>query len=136
MSENKKPRLAEVLGVEVGEKFDMYNDECNPYFVDEDGYLHDCDNDKLYLVPCEIINNLDLIKRRPRWTEQEVEDAKALKRLLSKDDIVCVSRSTDGAAVYVIRLELYCDEELDKDTFPSLRSGETVALSDIIGGNE
>lgn len=146
MSENKKPRLAEVLGVEVGEKFKIKGyfdgefpfDEVVMFQLLEDG-TYKTTPPRYKGSTAALLQSIDHPERvihMSRWTEQEVEDAKALKRLLSKDDIVCVSRSTDGAAVYVIRLELYCGEELDKDTFPSLRSGETVALSDIIGGND
>lgn len=39
MSENKKPRLAEVLGIEVEEKFNIRGHYYNPYFVDNEGVL-------------------------------------------------------------------------------------------------
>lgn len=137
MSENKKPRLAEILGVEVGEKFDMENDEYNPYFVDEDGYLHDCENDKLYNVPCEIINNPDLIKRRPRWTEQDVQDAKTFRRMWPDGKIEFGRWLSGRCGLIHIQGSLYgCLDLGEVDLFPSVKPGQTVKLDDIIGGTE
>lgn len=133
MSENKKPRLAEVLGVEIGEKFDIYNDDYyNPYFVDADGYLRDCENDKLYNVPCEIINNPDLIERRPRWTEQEVEDAKAILRMLPTAKHITYY-GKDDMCIYD---DDNCLLTLPEGLFPSLGRGKSVDIADIIVGNE
>lgn len=133
MSENKKPRMAEVLGVEVGEKFDMYNDEYNPYFVDEDGYLHDCENDKLYNVPCEIINNPDLIKRRPRWTQDEIKAARLLSCFRRPSEVM-IGKNEYGVIWW--REGDKAEGCLPGYLFPSLEAKNAVKLLDIIGGNE
>ncbi len=39
MSENKKPRLAEALGVEMGEKFIFLGETFGPYSISENGEL-------------------------------------------------------------------------------------------------
>lgn len=133
--EPKKPRLAKILGVEVGERFDIYNHDYNPYFVDEDGYLHDCENDKLYNILCEIINNPDLIKRQPRWTEQEIQDAKAIRRLMSEYTHI-KREKPDWGENLLLESEDVESYALSPELFPSIRVGETVDILDIIGGNE
>lgn len=138
MSENKKPRLAEVLGVEVGEKFDIVNDCYSPYFVDADGKLFDCDNDERYSsLLNDIINHPELIKRRPRWTEQEVQDAKTFRRMWPEGEIE-FDRWPDGRCCLTqIQGSLHgCLRLGEVDLFPSVKPGQTVKLADIIGGNE
>lgn len=104
MSEEKKPRLAEVLGVEVGEKFRIAD-----YPVDY-GDVAVCTDGKVRRVrsnpPLEhgdkiganalyhIINHPENIKRCPRWTEQEVEIAKAIKLLAPAMD--CIERISEN----------------------------------------
>lgn len=131
MSENKKPRLAELLGVEVGEIFEISHKYSGPFYVDEQGWLRDADGDLQSLFVVEIINHPELIKRRPRWTGQEVEDAKAIKRLMPR--YTYIGRNDD---------ELWLENRYGEtdilafELFPSLKPGQTVMLADIIGGNE
>ena len=73
-----KPRICEVLGVEPEEKFDAgsYKDAYADLYGTirtNIGTLMDADR------VCEIINHPDRIIRKPHWTEQEVERAKAIK---------------------------------------------------------
>ena len=68
---------------------------------------------------------------KPRWTEQEVEDARAVKRLLEAD---LVSRAAYGNGLVAIKSDWSVSIVLSRDCFPSLRPGETVTLDDIIGG--
>lgn len=148
MSENKKPRLAEVLGVEVGEKFRIAD-----YPVDY-GDVAVCTDGKVRRVrsnpPLEhgdkiganalyhIINHPELIKRGPRWTEQEVEDANNIIRMFGEDNFTYVTKDENG---WPILSDGYEDcatftVGLEKIIFPSLKPGQTVKLDDIIGGNE
>lgn len=77
-----------------------------------------------------IINHPDRIIRKPRWTEQEVERAKAIKmiypnayRLESSDVFVQVWGKEEILLAHV-----------EVDLFPSLRPGQPVELDEIIGG--
>jgi hypothetical protein len=67
----------------------------------------------------------------PWFTEQEVEDAKTLMRMHPHYDSI---RRRDGLSVALI-----CNGDIrghiDGAMFPSVEVGETVKLSDIIGGN-
>ena len=87
-----KPRICEVLGVEVDEEFtyDFGENQVNrgTFKIGADGNRYykagadpwnSCYNEEDLLV---IINHPDRIIRKPRFTEQEVEDAKKIKYLL------------------------------------------------------
>lgn len=132
MSENKKPRLAEVLGVEVGERFNISG--CySEYYINSYGEIC-CKNVAGYWsVLAQAINDPELIKRRLRWAEQEVKDAKAIRRILpeARD----IDRITETMTI-VRDMDGFCLLTLQKDMFPNVKEGQTVKLADIIGGNE
>ena len=85
-----KPRIAQVLGVEVDEEF-TYDFGANQ--VNRGTFKIGADGKRYYKTgdlwsPCYneddlavIINHPDRIIRKHRWTEQEVERAKAIKVL-------------------------------------------------------
>ena len=130
-----KPRICEVLGVEVGERFDVKSEIVSLYtdaYISEDGIartktITPIDSMRL----CEIINGELKIIRKPRWTEQEVERAKAIKLIYPNAEklelIPCAIRVyTDiGAIAY-----------LHTDLFPSMKNGQISTLDEIIGGAE
>jgi hypothetical protein len=69
------------------------------------------------------------LEEKPRWTEQEVERAQAVKVLWPCARAVVKAES---GAISVVGAPM----ELSVDHFPSLRPGDTVTLNDIIGGAE
>lgn len=139
-----KPRIAQVLGVEVGEEF-TYDFGANQ--VNRGAFKIGADGKRYYKTgdlwnPCYneddldvIINHPDRIIRKPRWTEQEVERAKAIKVLypvvktLAYVDIV-------GQTFYMYDDEDNYKGSLDNldETFPTLRSIRRATLDEIIGG--
>ena len=136
-----KPRICEVLGVEVGERFDVKSEIVSLYtdaYISEDGIartktITPIDSMRL----CEIINGELKIIRKPRWTEQEVEDAKTLCRMWPGGKIE-FKRYEDGRCAMVhIQGSLHgCLDLGQVDLFPSLRPGQSVTLDEIIGGAE
>ena len=127
-----KPRICEVLGVEVGERFELDNTGII-LLVNEDGLLHiglshgahkETDMNVNYLV--KAINNPDRIIRKSRFTEQEVERAKNLLEVVGPAELRkvadMVTMKVDGKIIY-----------LRKDAFPSLKNEMTVTLDEIIG---
>lgn len=147
MSEEKKPRLAEILNVEVGEKFKIKGyfdggfpfDEIIVFQLLEDGTYTTTpamfQGSAVALL--QSINHPERIIHMSRWTEQEVEDAKNIIRMFGEDRYPYVIKTMDGLpylsddleslAMYTINLE--------PEIFPSLKPGRTVKLTDIIGGN-
>lgn len=135
-----KPRIAQVLGVEVGEEF-TYDFGANQ--VNRGAFKIGADGKRYYKTgdlwnPCYneddlavIINHPDRIIRKPRWTEQEVERAKAIKMLYSEAESI----EMYGFGVRVFNRTVII-VTLDPSLFPSLRPNETVTLDEIIGGAE
>lgn len=124
-----KPRICEVLGVDVDEVFTIETPVRKSTYcrIDEEGKIYNTCIETL----CYAINHTDRIIRKPRWTEQEVEDARAVKRLLEVDS---VSRAAYGNGLFAVKNDWSVSIVLSRDCFPSLRPGETVTLDEIIGG--
>ena len=87
-----KPRICEVLRVEVNQSFqfnDFPFDEVKSYLVGPDGKIRNVHGGEVTSSElCYIINHSDYIIREPRWTEQEVERAKAIKMLYSEAESI------------------------------------------------
>ena len=130
-----KPRICEVLGVEVNQNFqfnDFPFDECKVYFVGTDGEIINAKGGSVTGGElCYIINNPDRIIHKPRWTEQEVERAKAIKVLYPEADPL----DECDPQIKVLNTE-FVIATLDNALFTSLRPGETIKLDEIIGGAE
>ena len=130
-----KPRICEVLGVEVGEPFgfnDFPFDDVKSYFIGTDGEIRNVHGGEVASSElCYIINPPDCIIRKPRWTEQEAERAKAIKMLYSEAESI----EMYGFGIRVFNRKLVI-ATLDPSLFPSLRSNEIITLDEIIGGAE
>lgn len=134
IDKQKKPRICEVLGVEVGERFDIAWSDGNPHYITPKGFLENKDGYHIGVVLSNIINHPDRIIRKPRWTEREVEDAKTFCRMWPNGEIE-FKRDIDGRCSMVhIQGSLHGCLDLGRvDLFPSLCPGETVKLSEICG---
>ena len=137
-----KPRICEVLVVEPEERFSIGQYE---YWVDQNGDMWCAAGAEGKLacggVLCAAINHPDRIIRKPRFTEQEVEDAKTIKRMFGADNFTHIRKDQFGLCEmmdgpgddpnvgwYAIGME--------EGMFPSLRPGETITIDEIIGGTE
>jgi len=67
----------------------------------------------------------------PRFTPEEVEDAQTLKRLFP--DIAGLKRE-DSHALKAIMRGSYTEYFIYPELFPSIQPGESVSISDILGG--
>lgn len=123
-----KPRICEVLGVEVGEVFtaDTPYGQFKRCVVDEEGQILNTGINVL----CYIINHPDRIIRKPRFTQQEVERAKAIKviyptayQLEEADPLIRVWDKEGKLLAHV-----------DVNLFLSFQSGQSYTLDEIIGG--
>lgn len=130
-----KPRICEVLRVEVNQSFqfnDFPFDEVKSYFIGRDGEIRNVHGGEVTSSElCYIINHSDYIIREPRWTEQEVERAKAIKMLYSEAESI----EMYGFGIRVFNRKLVI-ATLDPSLFPSLRQNEIITLDEIIGGAE
>lgn len=127
-----KPRICEVLGVEPEEKFDA-----GPYkdaYVDLFGIIRTnigsvMDADRV----CDLINHPDHIICKPRWTQQEVERAKAIKVLFPEINAI----KYDGAWTQCLEIvdgTYFQREVITRHLFPSVEKGQVYTFDEIIGG--
>ena len=140
-----KPRIAQVLGVEVNEEF-TYDFGANQ--VNRGAFKIGADGKRYYKTgdlwsPCYneddlavIINHPDRIIRKPRWTQQEVELAKAAKKVLYPVVKTLAYVDIVGQTFYMYDDEDNYKGSLDNldETFPTLRSIRRATLDEIIGG--
>lgn len=127
-----KPRICEVLGVEVGEIISVNFPVGEFAFsIGSDGQAIGENGQEFGAILTEAINHPDRIIRKPRWTQQEVELAKAAKKLFPE--------ASDLARMNACALALSNDHgghiaNINSDLFPSLPLGLCVKLDEIIGG--
>lgn len=130
-----KPRICEVLGAEVGEdvKYRHTDGTEENICVCEDGRVI------ISSLSCKIstvavlinaINHPDRIIRKPRWTEQDVEDAKTVRRVFGRDGTIERHSKTMTVPYSPLTFDhLYINEDL----FPSIKPGQSYTLQEIIG---
>lgn len=137
-----KPRICEVLGVDPDEEWTVSGNDIAIYRVSGGVALeyampkYNGDGYGKWLpagMPClvDFINHPDRIIRKPRWTEQEVEEAKAVKILFPH--ATHLLRIRPNEPVSALSNECFV-VNINSELFPSLRPGETVKLDEIIGG--
>lgn len=132
-----KPRICEVLGVEVGEdvKYRHTDGTEENICACEDGRVI-ISSLSCKMTPAAVlinaINHPDRIIRKPRWTEQEVELFRAIQVLYPKAEYV--ERIKDSGVIGLSNNTCGWITDIDKDLFRSLRPGESVKLDEIIGG--
>lgn len=80
----------------------------------------------------EWVHEWDL-EGKPRWTEQEVEMAKAIKEIFP--DAYKLARNLSAIAIYGVEDDIsFYLATIQAERFYSLRPDETVTLDEIIGG--
>lgn len=129
-TEMMRPRICEVLGVEVGERFELKSTGI-VLLVNDDGKIHislshgehkETDLNVNYLV--KAINDPDCIIRKPHFAEYEIVHAKNLLDVLGDGELKRVGDMTtlrvDGKIIY-----------LRKGAFPSLKPEQSIKLSEL-----
>ena len=140
MSENKKPRIAEILGVEVGERFSLmgFQPHYAEFWIKSDGTFETkppcIPNSTVALLraieqPCFVI-------RKSRWTDDEIEFVK-LFQASCKNKIFFERLKGTGILVWGEEgLDPVANSVLPYKLLPSLKEGERATASEIIGGAE
>lgn len=133
-----KPRICEVLGVEPEEKFEIRGNTLGRFRINKYGTFQiEISNDCWGFSTVECLNNLinhpENIARKPRWTEQEVERAKAIKEIFP--NAYKLARNLSAITIYRVEDDIpFYLATIQAERFHSLRPGETVTLDEIIGG--
>ena len=132
-----KPRICEVLGVEVCQNFKLKGADMG-FYVDRDGIVKREEDDASIGLPeiCLMINHPDRIIRKPRFTEQEVERAKAIKVIWPEAKEVRVRNGAQGEIEYRVCTGCAVLGVLYGDVFPTMERLKECSLTDIIGGAE
>ena len=81
------------------------------------------------------------LPEKPRFTEQEVEDAKTIKRMFGADNFTHIRKDQFGLCEMMDGPGDdpnvgWCAIGMEEGMFPSLRPGETITIDEIIGGTE
>ena len=127
-----KPRICEVLGVDVDEVFTIETPVRKSTYcrIDEKGKIYNTCVETL----CYAINHPDCIIHKPRWTEQDKEDALMVKRVFGEHQIG-VRRDYLGQ-LFTIAEKGCPTTAINRDMFPSVKTEQSVKLDEIIGGAE
>lgn len=130
-----KPRICEVLEVEPEEPFEIKGNGIGRFRVNRYGQFQaEVHNNCWGVSTLECLNNLinhpENIVRKPRFTEQEVERAKAIKVLWP--DAKGIRKMEMMGPVHIVGTAVW----VGHDNFPSLEPERTIKLDKIIGGAE
>lgn len=132
-----KPRICEVLGVEPEERFSIGQYE---YWIDQNGdmWCKAGTEEKMACggVLCNIINHPDRIIRKPRFTEQEVERAKAIKVMFPDAREIRTRNDGQGNKYYRVCAGPRVLCEIFDNIFPTMERLKEYTLDEIIGGAE
>ena len=109
-------------------------------FHTEKACEEDCDIHQRGICLKGWVHDWDL-EETPRFTQQEVEDAKAIKRMFGDDNFTHIHKDEDGLCEMMDGPGDdpnvgWCAIGMEEGMFPSIRPGETVTLDEIIGGAE
>ncbi len=140
-----KPRICEVLGVEVDEEWTVSGNDIAIYRVSGGvalEYAMPKYNGSGYGqwlpagMPClvDFINHPDRIIRKPRFTQQEVESAKIISVLFP--EATHIERLRGSNALIIIGADNGWIANIENSLFQEIKSGQSVTLDEIIGGVE
>lgn len=136
-----KPRICEVLGIEVEEgfEFDFGSDQVSrgKMKIGADGLRYykngkdwfRCWNEEDLIY---IINHPDRIIRKPRFTQQEVESAKIISVLFP--EATHIERLRGSKVLGITGAKDGWIADIESSLFPEIKSGQSVTLDEIIGG--
>lgn len=136
-----KPRICEVLGVEPEEKFEIRGNTLGRFRINKYGTFQiEISNDCWGSSTVECLNNLinhpENIARKPRFTEQEVERAKAIQVMWPEAKEVRVRNGAQGEIEYRVCTGCAVLGVLYEDVFPTMERLKEYTLDEIIGGAE
>lgn len=140
-----KPRICEVLGVEVDEEWTVSGNDIAIYRVSGGvalEYAMPKYNGNGYGqwipagMPCliDFINHPDRIIRKPHFTQQEVESAKIISVLFP--EATHIERLRGSKVLGITGAEDGWIADIESSLFPEIKSGQSVTLDEIIGGAE
>lgn len=140
MSENKKPRIAEILGVEVGERFSLmgFQPHYVEFWIKSDGTFETnpprIPNSSVALL--RAVEQPCFVTRKPGWTRNEIRMAKAIKAIWPDAEDIRARNGTTSAIEYRVCAGCVVLGVIYAGYFPTMRCGEDYSIDEIIGGTE
>ena len=138
-----KPRICEILGIEPGESFYIQGFDSVLFWIMDDGTFTTQPNNAPGSASALLrtLDHPDRIIRKPRFTQQEVEDAKTILRMFGADNFTHIRKDQFGLCEMMDGPGDdpnvgWCAIGMEEGMFPSLRPGETITIDEIIGGAE
>ena len=130
-----KPRICEILGVEPGESFYIRGLEGIEFWIMDDGTFSTRPSNapgstKALLLT---LDRPERIIRKPRFTEQEVERAKAIQVMWPEAKEVRVRNGAQGEIEYRVCTGCAVLGVLYGDVFPTMKRLKEYTLDEIIG---
>lgn len=131
-----KPRICEILRVEPGEPFYIRGFDDVLFWIMDDGtFITQPDNAPgSASTLLRALEHPDRIIHKPRWTEQEVERAKAIKVIFPEAKEVRTRNDVQGEVEYRVCTGCAVLGVLYGDVFPTMERFEAYTLDEIIGG--
>lgn len=130
-----KPKLCELLGVDVDEEFKFeFLGHVYTNKIKEDGNRWYKSGKTWHLGADEralifLIKNPECIIREPKWTKQEIEDAKAILRIFGKDGTI---RRYDKVTTEPYSTLTFNNIYINENLFPGIKEGQEYSLDEII----
>ena len=128
-----KPRICEVLGVEVDERFSVKDRRGEAWlYVDKNGWVKYEEDESLSASALQLaINHPEFIIRKPRFTQQDIDDAKMIRMVFNKDGIV---KRQNKAMVDPYSTLVFNNIYINENMLPSIKEGQEYSLDEIING--
>lgn len=128
-----KPRICEVLGVEVNQpwKFEDYD---KLYRINKEGYREYYCLDSWAQCASEeqlvnIINHPERIICKPYFTRQDVEDAETVLRVFGRDGTIKRCNKVESGPYSNLTFNHFY---INPDLFPSIKEGQEYSLDEIM----
>lgn len=133
MGKQEKPLICKILGVEEDEEWSVKGED-TIYRIHEKCRQRKAANTwipvKNEINLMRLINHPDRIIRKPRWTEQEVEDAETVLRVFGRNGTIKRHSKAMTAPYSNLTFDhMYINEDL----FPSIKPGEAITIKEICG---
>ena len=126
-----KPRICDALGVEPYEKFAIGD---FTYLIDSNGYMwlekETGERIECGRILCTAINHPDRIIRKPRFTQQDIEDAKTVQHTFGKSGTIKRCNKVESEPYSNLTFNHFY---INPDLFPSIKEGQEYSLDEIIG---
>lgn len=133
MSVCEKPKLCEILGVDVDEEWSVNGDRYKIGCLGQLLYFSTTHQDWRVLSDwlCALIECPEQIKHKPRWTKEDVESVKAI-RLIYPTATYIERDSYKIGGQYILHFRDCAWRMIEEFKGPSLKAGELVSLDEIL----